>query len=136
MDLVPLLVATAFQYVFGMLWYSRVLLGFLWASYLENEDGVSEVGLKRFNPARAKSHATALLTALAITIVVQSLFSALSIITVRPALVWSLGIWISMLALPTLTEYRYSKRSLVLWAIDQSYYLGAIAGTAAIIVLL
>ncbi|MEK7659846.1 MAG: DUF1761 domain-containing protein [Patescibacteria group bacterium] len=135
MDIVAIVLATLFQYVFGMLWYSRTLLGLLWASYME-EDGVSEIGLKRFNPMRAKSHATALLTALAIAIVLQSLVVALSINTLRPALIWSLGIWASMLALPTLTEYRYSKRSLVLWAIDQSYYVCAIAGTALIIVLL
>ena len=136
MDLVSIVLATLFQYIFGMLWYSRIAVGQLWASYLEDEDGVSEIGLKRFNPTRAKSHFIALLSALSITIVLYAISIALAIDTVQSSLTWSLGIWVGMLALPTLTEYRYAKRSLVLWAIDQGYYLFAIAGTAAIIVLL
>ena len=136
MELLSIVFATLFQYVFGMIWYSRILLGLLWASYLEGEDGVSETGLKRFNPARAKSHIIALVTAIAIATVEVAVLTAMSVENIVPALLWSLGLWLAFLALPTLTEYQYAKRSLVLWAIDQGYYLGAIAGSAVLIVLL
>lgn len=136
MDVTAIVLATLFQYVFGMLWYSRMLLGLLWASALERVDGVSEIGLKRFNPTRAASHTIAFVTAAAIAILQATLLPRLGVSTIISAVLWSVGVWFALLALPTLTEYRYSKRSLVLWAIDQGYYLGAIAGSAIIIVLL
>lgn len=136
MDVVAIIFATLYQFVFGMLWYSPLLLGMLWARALEYEDGVSEIGLRRFNPARAKLHITALLTAMSISVVLDAFLSALSISALVPALLWALGFWAVFLALPTLTEYRYSKRSLVIWAIDQGYYLCAVAGSAVVIVLL
>ncbi|HSE60813.1 MAG TPA: DUF1761 domain-containing protein [Candidatus Saccharimonadales bacterium] len=119
------LFATALAMVIGMLWYSPVLFGKYWQKLIGKK--MKDMG----DPTASYVATTA--TALLQTFVLGLLVYGLNATTASDGAAFGLLLWVGIAATTSLSDYVFAGRPLVLWAINQGYYLVLLMANGAIL---
>jgi hypothetical protein len=119
--------AAVLNMVVGALWYSPVLFGKYWAKLT----GIKMDKMAGKSPAKAYGITTA--AALLQTLVLAVIISNLGANSTSDGASLGLLLWLGVAATTSISDYLFTGRRLLLWAINQGYYLVVLMANGAIL---
>jgi hypothetical protein len=121
------LFATVLNMVIGALWYSPVLFGKSWAKLLGKK--MKDMGGENAGKAYGLTTAAALVQTFILAVIVSNLGAS----STSDGAALGLLLWLGFAATTSISDYVFSSRPLLLWVLNQGYYLVVLMANGAIL---